>query len=131
MGDAGALFLGVLLATLTIRLNTNTNSTIASFSVPILLLAIPILDTCVAVISRLIRKISPFQGGMDHLSHRLIRYGFSRRMSATILWSLSTFFCVIAVYISIFNVNNEILLLSMSFIIWATLFLFFIKSFDV
>ena len=131
MGDAGALFLGVLLATLTIRLNTNTNSTIASFSVPILLLAIPILDTCVAVISRLIRKISPFQGGMDHLSHRLIRYGFSRRMSATILWSLSTFFCVIAVYISIFNVNNEILLLSMSFLIWATLFLFFIKSFDV
>ena len=63
MGDAGALFLGVLLATLTIRLNPDTQTLFASFAIPILLLAIPILDTCVAVFSRLRRGISPFQGG--------------------------------------------------------------------
>ena len=96
MGDAGALFLGVLLATLTIRLNPDTNSTIASFSIPILILAVPILDTSVAVISRLRRKISPFQGGKDHLSHRLIRFGISRKKSAVSLWLLSGFFALTA-----------------------------------
>jgi UDP-GlcNAc:undecaprenyl-phosphate GlcNAc-1-phosphate transferase len=75
MGDAGALFLGVLLATLTIRLNPDTKTQVASFATPILLIAIPILDTSVAVFSRLRRGISPFQGGRDHLSHRLIRLG--------------------------------------------------------
>ena len=59
MGDAGALFLGVLLATLTIRLNPDTQTSIGSFATPILLLAIPILDTTVAVLSRLRRGGSP------------------------------------------------------------------------
>ena len=67
MGDAGALFLGILIATLTLRFNPNPINLIASFALPILLLAVPILDTSVAVISRLRRRISPFQGGQDHL----------------------------------------------------------------
>ena len=45
MGDAGALFLGFLIATLTIRLNPNVKSEVGSYFIPILLLAIPILDT--------------------------------------------------------------------------------------
>jgi UDP-GlcNAc:undecaprenyl-phosphate GlcNAc-1-phosphate transferase len=57
MGDAGALFLGVLLATLTIRLNPQTQTQIASFATPTLLLAVPILDTCVAVFSRIRRGV--------------------------------------------------------------------------
>ena len=130
MGDAGALFLGVILATLTIRLSPSTNSIIASFSIPILLLAVPILDTSVAVISRLIRKISPFQGGKDHLSHRLIRSGFSRRFTVIFLWLLSTFFCMIALYISVSNVNNENIVLLIPFLTWVILFLVFIKSDD-
>jgi UDP-GlcNAc:undecaprenyl-phosphate GlcNAc-1-phosphate transferase len=130
MGDAGALFLGVLLATLTIRLNPSTNSIMASFSIPILLLAVPILDTSIAVLSRLIRKISPFQGGKDHLSHRLIRSGFSRRFTVIFLWSLSTFFCLTALYISVSNVNNENNVLLIPFLAWVVLFFVFIKSDD-
>ena len=55
MGDAGALFLGILVASLTIRFDPNPIDRIASFAVPILLLAVPILDTSVAVVSRLRR----------------------------------------------------------------------------
>ncbi len=69
MGDAGALFLGILIASLAIRFDPNPIDRIASFSIPLLLLAIPILDTSVAVASRIRRRISPFQGGRDHLSH--------------------------------------------------------------
>lgn len=62
MGDAGALFLGVLIASLTVRLRPETDSVVSSFAIPLLLIAVPILDTSVAVISRVKRKTSPFQG---------------------------------------------------------------------
>ena len=57
MGDAGALFLGLLMATLTLRFEPSTINSITSFALPVLLLAVPILDTSVAVLSRLRRGI--------------------------------------------------------------------------
>ena len=130
MGDAGALFLGVLLATLTIRLKPETNSLIASFATILLLLAVPILDTSVAVFSRLRRKISPFQGGKDHLSHRLIRAGLSRKISAAVLWLLSAFFCLLAIMLSHLNPIFELRIVAMSAIIWLLLFVGFMKRPD-
>ena len=130
MGDAGALFLGVLLATLTIRFEPETNSLISSFSTILLLLAVPILDTSVAVLSRLRRRISPFQGGKDHLSHRLIRAGLSRKISAAILWLLSVFFCLIAIMLSHLNPIFELRIVVISALIWLLLFLGFMKRPD-
>ena len=86
MGDAGALFLGTVIAVLTIRLDPDVESKTISFAIPLLLLAVPILDTSVAVVSRIRRRRSIFQGGHDHLSHRLMRQGFSKRQSAYALW---------------------------------------------
>jgi len=130
MGDAGALFLGVLLATLTIRLDPDTQSIYASFSIPILLLAIPILDTCVAVFSRLRRGISPFQGGKDHLSHRIIRLGFSRKLAAISLWMLSAFFGLLAVVISLIEEKYEVKFVILSILIWLLLFTGFFRTAD-
>ena len=130
MGDAGALFLGVLLATLTIRLEPETNSLISSFTTILLLLAVPILDTSVAVFSRLRRKISPFQGGKEHLSHRLIRAGLSRKISAAILWLLSGFFCLLAIMLSHLNPIFELRIVVMSVLIWLLLFVGFMKRPD-
>jgi hypothetical protein len=50
MGDAGALFLGVLLATLTVRLNPETQTQVGSYLTPVFLLAIPILDTAAYIV---------------------------------------------------------------------------------
>jgi UDP-GlcNAc:undecaprenyl-phosphate GlcNAc-1-phosphate transferase len=130
MGDAGALFLGVLLATLTVRLNPDTQTQLGSYLTPILLLAIPILDTTVAVLSRLKRHISPFQGGQDHLSHRLIRAGLSRRKAAVSLWTLSAIFTAVAILISRVNEITEILLITSSGLAWMLLFVLFFKSKD-
>ena len=130
MGDAGALFLGVLLATLTIRLEPETNSLISSFATILLLLAVPILDTSVAVFSRLRRRISPFQGGKDHLSHRLIRAGLSRKISAAVLWLLSAFFCLLAIMLSHLNPIFELRIVVMSALIWLLLFVGFMKRPD-
>ena len=130
MGDAGALFLGVLLATLTIRLEPNTNTQIGSYLTPIFLLAVPILDTTVAVISRLRRHISPFQGGQDHLSHRLIRAGLSRKQAAVSLWLLSGVYGALAILISKANSIFENYLVLAGTALWVVLFTLFFKQKD-
>jgi len=130
MGDAGALFLGVLLATLTLRFNPNPIDRVSSLAIPILLIAIPILDTTVAVISRIKRKISPFQGGQDHLSHRLMRAKFTKRQSIIILWLLSSFFAFFALAISYASFNLERQLTYGALLIWIFAFALFIKTAD-
>ena len=130
MGDAGALFLGVLIATLTVRFEPNTESSLGSFATPLLLLAIPILDTTVAVLSRLRRKISPFQGGRDHLSHRLVRAGLSRKLTAFTLWSLTGLFGIFAVLISLPNSGYEVIIVLIALVLWLLLFLSFFRTKD-
>jgi UDP-GlcNAc:undecaprenyl-phosphate/decaprenyl-phosphate GlcNAc-1-phosphate transferase len=97
MGDAGALFLGIIISVATIRLNPGITPIWQSLAIPVMLLAVPLLDTCVAVFSRLARGLSPLTGGKDHLSHRLVRGGLSRRVAAVSLWSASGVCTVMAV----------------------------------
>jgi UDP-GlcNAc:undecaprenyl-phosphate GlcNAc-1-phosphate transferase len=130
MGDAGALFLGVLLAILTVRLEPNTNTQIGSYLTPIFLLAVPILDTTVAVISRLRRQRSPFQGGQDHLSHRLIRNGFSRQKAVMFLWLISAIYAGTTILLSEIESINEIYLASAAGLSWLGLFAYFLQTKD-
>ena len=99
MGDAGALFLGIIISVATIRLNPGIEPTWKSLTIPVILLAVPLLDTCVAVFSRLARGVSPLTGGKDHLSHRLVRAGLTRPMAAIALWAASGVCAVIAVLV--------------------------------
>jgi UDP-GlcNAc:undecaprenyl-phosphate GlcNAc-1-phosphate transferase len=131
MGDSGALFLGLLIAILTIRLRPNSETQIGAYATPILLLAIPILDTTVAVLSRIRRDLSPFQGGLDHLSHRLIRAGLPRKKVALLLWSLSGIFAGIAILISKSNLVFEKYLVCSAIALWVILFIAFFRTKDV
>jgi UDP-GlcNAc:undecaprenyl-phosphate GlcNAc-1-phosphate transferase len=130
MGDAGALFLGLLIATLTVRFKPSPDNQATSFAIPVLLLAVPILDTTVAVFSRLRRKVSPFQGGKDHLSHRLVRAGLSRKLSAIILWSLTGLFSFFAVLISLPNNRYGVIIILSSLVFWLLLFISFFRTKD-
>ena len=130
MGDAGALFLGVLLATLTIRLEPNSKTQAGSYFTPLFLLAVPILDTTVAIFSRIRRHISPFQGGQDHLSHRLIRVGLSRKQAAVSLWLRSVIYGAIAIFISRVNSIVESYLITAGLFLWVVLFVLFFRQKD-
>jgi UDP-GlcNAc:undecaprenyl-phosphate GlcNAc-1-phosphate transferase len=130
MGDAGALFLGVLLASLTVRFEPTSETQIGSYLTPFFLLAIPILDTSIAVFSRLRRHASPFQGGQDHLSHRLIRLGLSRKQSAFLLWTLCGLFAAISILLSESSQQISMFLISGSLIFWAVLFTLFFSTQD-
>ena len=103
MGDAGALFLGVLVAVLTIRLDPGISPQINSLAILPMLLAVPILDTCTVVFSRIRRGISPFTGGKDHLSHRLMRKGISKTNTAFCLWGMQASFVTIALVVYFFS----------------------------
>jgi UDP-GlcNAc:undecaprenyl-phosphate GlcNAc-1-phosphate transferase len=82
------------------------------------------------VISRLIRRSSPFQGGQDHLSHRLIRAGVSRRTSVVVLWALTAAYAFCAAVIpSASKLGQEIVVIS-AFLTWALLFILFLRTSD-
>lgn len=78
MGDSGSLFLGFLLAAIGVKLRFDAPRTV-TFLVPVLVLAVPMTDTVLVVVTRLRRGVSPFQAGRDHVSHRLRRAGLSER----------------------------------------------------
>ena len=74
MGDAGSLFLGFTLAIIGLKLKFEGPAHV-TFLVPILILGIPIFDTVLVVTTRLLHRLSPFLGGRDHTSHRLVFVG--------------------------------------------------------
>ena len=128
MGDAGALFLGIIISVATIRLNPGILPTWKSLTVPVMLLAVPLLDTCVAVFSRLARGLSPLTGGKDHLSHRLVRAGLSRRMAAVGLWTGSGVCAVLAVLVYLFPDSLGSLLITAFAAIWLLALLLFLRT---
>ncbi len=101
MGDTGSLFLGFILAALGIKLRFPTNIPQVTWMVPVLVLGVPILDTSLVIISRLRRGQNPFTTpGKDHLSHRLVRMGYTRREAVLILYLLGSIFGMIAVFVT-------------------------------
>jgi UDP-GlcNAc:undecaprenyl-phosphate/decaprenyl-phosphate GlcNAc-1-phosphate transferase len=89
MGDTGALALGFLLAAVAVQGVLKTAATIA-LAGPLLVLAVPILDTSFVVLKRLKYKRSPFAPDQNHFYHRFLRIGFTQRRTAAYLhlWAL-------------------------------------------
>ena len=77
LGDAGAYFLGFLLAIVTVRLRPVSVELPWSALIPILLLLLPIADTTFVVVRRIAERRHPFTPGRDHLSHLLMDRGLS------------------------------------------------------
>jgi UDP-GlcNAc:undecaprenyl-phosphate GlcNAc-1-phosphate transferase len=127
MGDAGALFLGVIISVATIRLNPGITPTWQSLAIPVMLLAIPLLDTCIAVLSRVQRGLSPLTGGKDHLSHRLIRSGKTKKNAAFILWGASGLCALIAVSAYFYPGRVATYLIALFGVLMATAFIVFFR----
>jgi UDP-GlcNAc:undecaprenyl-phosphate GlcNAc-1-phosphate transferase len=125
MGDAGALFLGVVVSVLTIRLNPGIAPKWNSISLLPMLLAVPILDTCVAVFSRIYRGISPFTGGKDHLSHRLMRKGLSKQGTAFALWGAQAVYVASALAVYQWTAAVGTPLIFATGLVWLAAFVWF------
>ena len=128
MGDAGALFLGIIISVATIRLNPGITPTWQSLAIPVMLLAVPLLDTCVAVFSRLARGLSPLTGGKDHLSHRLVRGGLPRPQAAISLWSASGVCALFALAVYFFADAVGTLLIASFAVLWVVALVLFLRT---
>ena len=93
MGDCGSMFLGFLLAGLTVlAVGTGAKSPATIVCLPLLLMAVPLFDTILVIVIRRRENRAISQGGRDHSSHRLVYAGFSERIAVLALNSL-TFLC--------------------------------------
>jgi UDP-GlcNAc:undecaprenyl-phosphate GlcNAc-1-phosphate transferase len=86
MGDSGALLLGFLLAAISVQGLLKTAATVALFF-PLLVLAVPIVDTTFVVVRRLKHGEKIFEGDQAHLHHRFLRRGFSQPRAAMTIWA--------------------------------------------
>ena len=100
LGDAGSLYLGFLLAAISIRIDLDNDSAPIRALVLILILAIPVIDTTQVVVSRIAKGKSPFEGGRDHISHLLLNRGLSQRSVLFILTTSATLFATIAIFLA-------------------------------
>lgn len=100
MGDSGSLFLGALIASISIAGVVRTQS-LAVTLVPLVIAGVPIIDTASAIVRRFRGKKPIDQADMDHLHHRLINAGFSHRRSVLMLYGLTAVLAIAGCLLSL------------------------------
>ncbi|WP_431029162.1 glycosyltransferase family 4 protein [Lysinibacillus sp. LZ02] len=110
MGDTGALFLGFMIAVLSLL--GFKNITMVSFIVPVIMLGVPISDTFFAIVRRLRMKQKWSDPDKSHLHHRLLDLGFSHRQTVLIIYGIATLFGLAAIIFSMSTVWGAILLIT-------------------
>ncbi len=115
MGDCGSLLLGYLLSGLTLlSAAQSTRGVTATLLLPVVVMALPILDTTLVAILRQANGRSIAQGGRDHLSHRLVALGLTERQAVLVLY-------LIAALTGLLAVGSHLLGLWPTLAIWALL----------
>lgn len=95
MGDGGAYFLGFLIGLMTIA-SAQKGTVIAALVSPLFVLALPIVDTAVAVVRRGVQGLPLFRPDRKHIHHRLIASGIPRRRVVLGFYALTLVFLVMA-----------------------------------
>src|SRR5690625_323608 len=99
MGDTGSNYLGYMIAVISM-LGLFKNVAILSFLIPIIILAVPIIDTLFAIARRLKNNESIMMADNKHVHYQLLKFGFSHRVSVLIMYALSAVFGALAILFS-------------------------------
>ncbi len=130
MGDSGSLFIGYCLGFISVLFSWNTNiesSWIFQIQPVILFFTIPIIDFVTVVISRIKEGKSPMTGGTDHISHRLLKKGFSNVQVLIIFVIMSLIVLFVTMGILFLNQTlSYIFLIVYGFLVFVTL-IYFLK----
>jgi UDP-GlcNAc:undecaprenyl-phosphate GlcNAc-1-phosphate transferase len=92
MGDCGSLMLGFSLAAMTLGsegVRGSRADVLTVIAAPVFVLLLPIFDTTLVTVARILSGRSPALGGRDHSSHRLVAMGLSERAAVFVLWALA------------------------------------------
>ncbi len=119
MGDTGSMFLGFMLAGISIIGAVKSAATIALI-VPILALGLPILDTTFAIVRRYRGGVPIFKPDKGHLHHRLLDLGFTQRQAVLLMYVISALLGLSAVALT--EVSSTIAILIVCAVVTAVLF---------
>src|SRR5437764_7029067 len=116
MGDAGALLLGLLMASTTITVGGRTADQFsgqtyfffAPLVIPFFILGVPMIDTAFAIVRRAMKRASLSQADKEHLHHRLMRLGHGQRRSVVILWAWTAVLSLVVLFPTYTNKGNAI-----------------------
>jgi UDP-GlcNAc:undecaprenyl-phosphate GlcNAc-1-phosphate transferase len=96
MGDTGSMFLGFALGSAALLTGRQKESTLVSLLVPIVALGLPLADTLLAMIRRVVAKRSIFSADREHLHHRLVDIGLTHKRAVLTLYGCSVLLCAAA-----------------------------------
>ncbi|MBC5805258.1 MAG: undecaprenyl-phosphate alpha-N-acetylglucosaminyl 1-phosphate transferase [Candidatus Eremiobacter antarcticus] len=99
MGDGGALFIGFVLASAAV-MGTEKGAVAISLLVPLLVLALPIVDTANVIVRRLQRRAPVFGADRSHMHHQLLEYGLSQRQVVNLMYVVCCILGAIALALS-------------------------------
>jgi len=102
LGDSGSLFLGFILATISI-IGVLKSTIFIALVIPILILGIPIFDTTSAIIRRVKAKRPIFTADLGHIHHHLIKEGFTQRQAVLSIYFICTFLSLGALLVAAIN----------------------------
>ena len=110
MGDTGSMFLGFMLAGISVTGSVKSVATIALI-VPIFALGLPILDTTFAIVRRFRGGVPIFKPDKGHLHHRLLSVGFTQRQAVLLMYVISALFGLSAIALTEVSIHVAILIL--------------------
>jgi UDP-GlcNAc:undecaprenyl-phosphate GlcNAc-1-phosphate transferase len=130
MGDAGSLFIGYMLAALTISNSYVTTRSVSQLPVvvPVLVLGVPLFDTFSVMVIRWREKRPLFVGDKCHFSHRLVELGMSVRQAVIFIYLVTLCVGVSAILIPELNIFGSLVVLAQESLVFALITLLMIKG---
>lgn len=95
MGDCGSLYLGYMLATLSL-LNSSLETSTVSLIMPVVALGLPIFDTVFSMIRRVLIGRKMFTPDKEHVHHQILKKGFTHKQTVLILYLIASAFCILS-----------------------------------
>lgn len=111
MGDSGSMFLGFVLACLSVS-GLAKGATLISLCIPVIILGIPVFDTLFAIVRRVNNQVPIFEPDKAHLHHRLLDMGLSHQGSVVIIYIVSAFLGAAAVIMTYVSSPKALLILA-------------------
>jgi UDP-GlcNAc:undecaprenyl-phosphate GlcNAc-1-phosphate transferase len=123
LGDSGSLLVGFLLGCYGV-LWSQKSATFLAMTAPLMALAIPILDVCLSIARRFLRRAPIFGADRGHIHHRLLDRGLSPRRVALLLYAVGGLGTLFSVLVSVLNTRLAVIILAM----FCTATLIFVRN---
>lgn len=124
MGDTGSMFLGYTLSVVSV-VGVFKFTAVISFAIPLIIFGLPLVDTILAILRRVLHGKSPFSADRGHLHHKLIDMGLNQKQSVTILYAICSILGILAIMLSEDKIGSSVIILCVAVVIGIINYVFF------